>query len=96
MARAAVLTYSICVSMSVRNLIAHFIIQDESYYGVDWDGPIPTSDESTVQVDNLPSVLTSDQQDYLRSQIPPYTNLTDEWMIDSFTLAKVYIHNTCT
>ncbi len=67
------------------------------WYGADWEGPvgIGTGDDDTVVVDNLPPMLSDDDQQTLRGQIPPFSTLTDEWMISSFTIAKVYVYQHC-
>ena len=68
----------------------------DEYYGADWEGPVATGTyDSTVEVINLPSFLTRVQQDRLRGQIPELNNLTDEWMINSFTIAKIFVRENC-
>ena len=46
-------------------------MQDVQDYGIDWDGPISTDDDSnTVTVPSLPSyVLTEQQSDILRDEL---------------------------
>ncbi len=55
----------------------------DDYYGIDWDGPIPVSDEPEyVVVDNLPSLLSDDENDLLTQQLPPSQDILEEgWMI---------------
>ncbi len=64
------------------------------WYGANWEGPvgIGASDDDTV---NLPPMLSDDQQQTLRGQISPFSTLTDEWMISSFNIAKVYVYQHC-
>ena len=65
-------------------------------YGTDWEGPVPDSDnESTVIVDNLPPLLSVSQQQDLSQQIPACDSLTEEWMISSYTIAKRFVHQSC-
>ena len=60
------------------------------------EGPIPvSSDESTVVLQDLPNVLSETQKRSLTEQIPQYETLSEEWMISSFTIAKVFVHRLC-
>ena len=66
------------------------------YYGADWEGPVPDSDdESTVVLDDLPPLLSGSQQQALAQQIPVHESVTEEWMISSFTIAKTFVHQSC-
>ena len=67
-------------------------------YGIDWAGPVPTDeDDNTVTVDDLPDILSETEKDILRQHISDQgtCTLTEECMIRSFTIAKVFIHAAC-
>ena len=51
--------------------------------------------ESTVVVDNLPPLLSESQQQALAQQIPACDSLTEEWMVSSYTIAKTFVHQSC-
>ena len=59
-------------------------------YGIDWDGPVPLNDEGTVTVAELPYYLTDEERETL-SHVTTHPELTQETMIESFTIAKIYI-----
>ena len=61
-------------------------------YGIDWSGPASLDDDQTVTVDNLPSILSDEECTTLRQQLTHSDTLTEEWMVHSFTVAKVFIH----
>ena len=44
-----------------------------------------------VEVNDLPNLLSEDHVSNLKSLIPTFT-LSDEWMISSYTIAKMYVH----
>ncbi len=63
-------------------------------YGIDWEGPSPIAyDDNTVQVDDLPQLLSDDNVAELRSLLPAFTSLSDEWM--SYTIARMYVLEHC-
>ena len=67
-------------------------------YGIDWDGPVPVHDgneDDTVVVDDLPPLLSATQRQALTEQLPPSESLTEDWLISSFTTAKVFVHRSC-
>ena len=65
-------------------------------YGVDWEGPAVVDDDATtVEVDDLPSLLSDEQVRELRAEIPPCTALTDEWMITGNTLVRTFVYLHC-
>ncbi len=49
-------------------------------------------DYQTVTVDDLPSILSDEERTTLSQQLTHSDTLTEEWMIHSFTVAKVFIH----
>lgn len=61
-------------------------------YGIDWSEPAPLEDEQTVTVDNLPNILSDEERATLRQQLTHSDTLTEEWMVHSFTVAKVFVH----
>ena len=67
------------------------------FYGTDWDGPVPVcdNDDGTVVVDDLPPLLSATQQQALTDQLPPSESLTEDWMITNYTIAKVFVHQSC-
>lgn len=66
------------------------------YYGTDWEGPVPLQDdEATVSVEELPELLSEVQRSTLRDLIPHQDQLTDDWMINSFSVAKLFVHELC-
>ena len=66
------------------------------YYGTDWEGPVPLQDdEATVSVEELPELLSEVQQSTLRDLIPYQDQLSDDWMIHSFSVAKLFVHELC-
>ena len=66
------------------------------FYGTDWNGPVPAdNDADQVVVDDLPPLLSITQQQALRDQLPPSGPLSEEWMITSFTIAKSFVHQSC-
>ena len=67
-------------------------------YGTDWDGPVPVSDhdnEGTVVLDTLPPLLSPTQQQDLSDQLPASGSLTEDWMITTYTIAKAFVHQSC-
>ena len=65
------------------------------HYGIDWAGPVVTDeDDSTVTVDDLPDFLSEPEKDTLRQHISDQgtCTLTEESMIRSFTISKVFVH----
>ena len=67
-----------------------------SYYGIDWEGPVPDdNDENIVVVDNLPLLLSESQQQALEQEIPACDSPTEEWMISTYTIAKRFAHQSC-
>lgn len=63
-------------------------------YGTDWEGPIPLEDDvEIVHVDQLPSILSEEQEATLQQQIELTGTLTEEWMIKNFAIAKDFVHN---
>lgn len=68
------------------------------FYGTDWDGSVPVcNDGDTVIVDDLPSLLSPAQQQALMDQLPDRDSgsLTEDWMITSYTMAKTFVHQSC-
>lgn len=61
-------------------------------YGIDWSGPVPLADDQTVMVDELPNILTHEERTTLSQQLTHSDTLTEEWMIHSYTVAKVFVH----
>ena len=51
------------------------------------------SSESTVIVNNLPNLLSEEEEEILSQQITHPVALTEEWMIESFRVAKVFIQS---
>lgn len=67
-------------------------------YGADWDGPIPTDDDAHgVLLDNLPPLLSSNQQEALTNLLPlsSTNNLSEEFMIERYSVAKQFVHQSC-
>ena len=52
-------------------------------------------DEATVSVEKLSELLSEVEQSTLRNVIPPQDHLTDDWMIRSFSVAKLFVHEVC-
>ncbi len=65
-------------------------------YGIDWTGPVSLDDDNTVVLDDLADVLSDTEKATLSDQIPQLTTLTEDWMIQSFTIAKVFVHEAAT
>ena len=51
------------------------------------------SSESTVIMNNLPNLLPEAEEEILSRQIAHPVTLTEEWMIESFRVAKVFIQS---
>ena len=65
-------------------------------YCTDWEGPVPLQDdEAIVSVEELPELLSGVQQSTLRDLIPYQDQLSDDWMIHSFSVAKLFVHELC-
>lgn len=66
------------------------------FYGTDWGGPVPVSDDDgTVTLDDLPPLLSATQQQHLSEQLPTSGSLTEDWMISAYTIAKAFVHQSC-
>ena len=59
---------------------------------MDWEGPVSLGDDNTVVVEDPPRVLSEEGRDLLRQEIGQADVVTEDWMIESFTVAKVFIH----
>lgn len=46
-------------------------------------------------MNDLPDLLSTEQLVDLRALLPAFNTLTDEWMISSYTIAKMYVHENC-
>ena len=57
---------------------------------------MPIDDDDIVTVEELPDVLSAAEKAILQQQITHYDALTEEWMIQSFTTAKVFVHAAAT
>ena len=55
---------------------------------------IPLEDDElhNVTIDDLPNLLSDEECATLRQQLTPCETLTEEWMVHSFTVAKVFVH----
>jgi len=51
------------------------------------------NDEHTVILDDLPNILSDNERATLNQQIGHSDTLKEEWMIHSFTIAKVFVHS---
>ena len=56
---------------------------------------MPIDEDDIVTVEELPDVLSAAEKAILQ-QITHYDALTEEWMIQSFTTAKVFVHAAAT
>lgn len=67
------------------------------FYGIDWNGSVAVRDDSdgTVVVDDLPPLLSATQRQALSDQLPQNDSLTEDFMITSFTIAKLFVHQSC-
>lgn len=87
------------LSILVSSLVPLFLKQAGAInlYGADWDGPVPTDDDANrVVVENLPPLLSPTQQRALTDLLPSNTpTLSEHWMIDTYTIAKTFVHRTC-
>ena len=43
-------------------------------------------------MNNIPDLLSAEQIINLKALLPPFDTLTDEWMISSYTIAKIFVH----
>lgn len=57
---------------------------------------MPLVDDDMVVVDSLADVLSDTEKATLSSQIPQPTTLTEDWLIQSFTVAKIFVHEAAT
>ena len=64
---------------------------------MDWSGPVPVHEDGSVVVDDLPPMLSDAQCQVLSDQLPTNDNesLTEDRMITSYTIAKVFVHQSC-
>ena len=46
-------------------------------------------------MNDVPDLLSTEQFVDLKSLLPTFNTLTDEWMISSYTIAKMYVHENC-
>ncbi len=79
-------------------ILAVIIIQGiTDDYGIDWTGPVPVEDvDNVVRVDDLTDVLSDAEKATLMQQITQPDTLTEEWMIHSFSVAKLFVHAAAT
>ena len=62
---------------------------------MDWEGPVPLDDDAeSVQVQRLLEYLSSSEKDSLRQMLPHSESLSEEWMINCYSVAKVFIAST--
>ena len=62
-------------------------------FGVDWEGPVPLDDDSTVTVEELEDILSDDQKQQLQGMLSPLSNsVFSEGMLAQFLLAKSFVH----
>ena len=68
-------------------------MQDVHDYGIDWDGPISTDDDSnTLTVPSLPSyVLTEQQSDMLRDELIHHHD--DTYGVEHYVVMRHFITN---
>lgn len=53
-------------------------------------------DAESVNVDEIEDYLSSSEKDTSRQLLPYSENVSEEWMINSFSVAKAYIISTIT
>ncbi len=61
-------------------------------YGIEWAGPVPLDDDDVVRVDDVEDPLSDAEKTTLMQQITQPETLTEEWMIQTFTVDKVFVH----
>ena len=59
---------------------------------MDCEGPVSLDDDNTVVVEDPPHVLNEEGSDILRQEIGQADVVTEDWMMQSFIIAKVFIH----
>ena len=65
-------------------------------YGTVREGPVPLQDdEATVSVEELPELLSEVERSTARDLILHQDHFTDDWMIHSFSVAKLFVHELC-
>ena len=65
---------------------------------MDWEGPIPlTDDEETVTVEELTDMLIDQQKDELREQLASLDlqSFSQLDMLRQYTVAKSYVYDHC-
>ena len=69
---------------------------DWDAYGVDWEGPVPTEDDtSSVTIEELDDILDETQKDQLKALLTPISNdFSKQGMIGQFALAKSFVHQS--
>lgn len=71
-----------------------FTQEIDDYYGADWDGPVPV-DAEEVRVASLSEFLSSAEKETLSQHLAHPEVLTEEMMIQNFTVAKTFVHSAC-
>lgn len=69
---------------------------DWDTYGVDWEGPVPTDDVTSVTIEELDDMLDDSQKDQLQALLSPLSNcdFSEQGMIGQFALAKSFVHQS--
>ncbi len=70
-------------------------LQDWDDYGIDWNGPVPSTDPytNTVVVQEVEELLTEDQKTQLDAEVGPINPscLVEEILLNHFSAAKRYV-----
>lgn len=63
-------------------------------FGVDWEGPVPLDDDSTVTVEELQDILSDAQKQQLKGMLSPLSTsaFSEEGMLAQYLLAKSFVH----
>ena len=75
----------------------YYVIQIDDY-GIDWDGPVGTDDDSTVNVDNVSPPINNEQQMALQSLITAleddsYFDIDENSWCRQYCAAKEFVNN---
>ena len=62
-------------------------------YGIDCEGPVSVDGDSVVNVGDPTEILSLAQRSTLMQSITQQEALSEEWMLHTFTTAKVFVHS---
>ena len=67
-------------------------------FGIDWNGPTPLDDESTVTVNELQEVLTYERRRQLEGLLSSLSTSTfsQQEMLGKYAVAKLFVHQHST